>query len=139
MSANKTWAQRTKEATEASPTSNLKQVGNFEPFVQVFSTSAPTDKSLANTVQIKPGDELLGIYEGFATVGAQKTPLYRIRTDKGLVGIFGSGQLNKKMAQVAEGAEVSISYTGKQAMTTGQYAGTKAHQYNVAASVLKTA
>lgn len=135
--SGKTWAQRTKEATNA-----LKPVsvnGNdLEPITTYYQLTAPRTGAPDTAARLEEGQTINGVYEGNFTTKKFGTKMYKVRTDSGkLVAITGSAQLNMLMAKVADGAEVSITYNGKEVIKKGRYEGKEAHGFSVAASELK--
>jgi len=90
---------------------------------QIASFLSPND--------MKAGQELSGTYLGSFQCGPYKTFTHKIETADGVIGVNGSGMLNKKLALVTQGADVTIVYTGKQPIAKGPFAGTNAHQFKV--------
>lgn len=65
----------------------------------------------------KAGDSIAGFYLGMRTnVGENKANLYSLRTDKGVISIWGSTVLNTKLPFLKEGDDINIIYLGE---TTG--------------------
>lgn len=91
--------------------------------------------SFLGPADLAKGQELTGVYLGSAVMGPYSTLTHKIETKDGIIGLNGSGQLNKKIAQVVPGSEVTIVYNGTAEMKKGQFAGTKAHQFSVFADV----
>lgn len=139
MSKPNSWADRTKSALSTVDTSNLKPVdgGNLEKIVRYYQTSDLRPNATPLAAKLNVGDEILGVYAGNFVTKKFNTTYYKVRTQDGLVAVPGSGQLNKLMSKVAEGAEVKISYKGKETIEKGPMAGKQAHSFFVAASELK--
>lgn len=58
-------------------------------------------------------------------------PSYKLRTADGIVVVNSAGQLDSKMAEVAVGELVRITYMGQEKMKTGKWKGKLAHQFKV--------
>jgi hypothetical protein len=131
------WANRVKSDLSATPTSQLKRVGgggNLEPIATYFQFTAPKQGAPNTAQQLKEGMSILGIYEGSFTTKKFGTTYHKVKTDKGLVAIPGSGQLNSLMKNVVRGAEVQVVYEGKETIQKGNFAGKQAHKFIVSAS-----
>lgn len=65
----------------------------------------------------KKGDSLIGIYvDSFTYVGKKfhnEGHAYKIRTDAGMKTVFGTGRLDRAMAEVPKNSEVQITYLGR--------------------------
>lgn len=134
------WANRTKQALAAVPASELKPVGGgtleeISTFVQFTTPKAGAPKAR----QLNKNESVQGKYEGSFVTKKFNTTYYKIREGGALVAVQGTGQLNKLMAKVAEGAEVKITYRGKETIEKGPMAGKAAHAFYVAASEQKAA
>lgn len=133
------WANRTKTAANATNISeaNLVDVGGsskFENVSKYYGYTTPKE-GRTNSAQLQEGDTFLGTYEGFFIGKQYGTKTYKVRTnEEGLIGITGSGLLNKLMESVNPGATVKIVYRGQETMEKGKYAGRKAHAFTVRAS-----
>lgn len=139
MSNANTWANRTKAALSSADTSNLKPVGGgtLEPITKYYQFNAVSPKAGPNAAQMQEGASIQGTYEGSFTTKKFGTLMFKIRTADGLVAVTSTGQLKQRMSKVADGAEVKITYRGKEKIERGAMAGKQAHAFNVAASELK--
>jgi hypothetical protein len=75
-------------------------------------------------VKFEAGDELTGRYRGFKKTRSSKpgeqSTLHKFESYDGeAIGVWGSYQLDAKLAKVVEGAWVWIQYLGKQQMASG--------------------
>lgn len=133
------WANRTKAALTTVDASNLKPVGGQGggAISKFYRMTAPKDASDPKSAQLVSGQAILGLYKGSFVTKNYGTTFYKIETTEGLVAVPGSGQLNKLMEKVAEGAQVQITYKGKETISQGKFAGKEAHSFLVAASELK--
>ena len=62
----------------------------------------------------KAGDFIAGIYLGMRTeVGENKANLYSLRTDKGVISIWGSTVLDTKLPFINENDDIKIVYLGE--------------------------
>jgi hypothetical protein len=95
-------------------------------------------KEFLGPKELKEGQKIAGIYQGTFVCGPYKTVTHKIETETGLVGLNGSGMLNKKLAMVEPGANVTVVYEGTQPIEKGRYKGTKAHQFRVLTDNVKT-
>lgn len=132
------WANRTKTAL-AEVSDDLIQVGGggkkFESIAFYYSLSAPKIEN-GKTRQLKEGDEVVGTYEGNFKAGQFNKTTHKVKTTEGLVGVPGTGQLDKLLAKVAAGATVKIVYRGLDTIREGQFAGRPVHNFIVRASKL---
>jgi len=138
------WADRVKQDLATTPTKELKEVGGSFPKVDIFyQYEPPKPKAPPSARQLMPGTVILGTYRGSFTAKKYGTIYHKIQTENGLVALAGSpkgaGQLNKRMGQVVEGAEVKIVYNGKKVIEKGQFAGQESNDFTIAASELKVA
>jgi hypothetical protein len=140
------WANRTKEnlqtvAIETAPEEVLVNVGGgFEPITMFYRYKEPVNPTKSPYTVLVPGQVIQGEYVGsYISDQKYKKPTHKVRTEAGIVGLPSAGSIDKALAKVAEGAIVRITYNGKTPMKGGQYAGTPAHGFTVAASKLKQA
>lgn len=138
QTATSNWANRTKAALSTVDASNLKPVGGgsleeIATFVQFTTPKAGATKAR----QLNKDESVQGTYEGSFTTKKFNTKYYKIREAGNLVAVQGTGQLNKLMDKVVEGAEVKITYRGKEKIAKGAMAGKDAHSFFVAASEQK--
>jgi len=139
MSNTTNWASRTKAAlTSVSNTTvaadGFEAVGaggNFEKIIAYYQFNAPK-KAGGIARQLQAGSEVTGTYEGSFTGKTYGNTVHKVRTSEGLVGIPGSGQLDKLLSSVANGNIVKIVYNGKSAIKEGKFAGKLAHNFAVA-------
>lgn len=132
------WANRTKEALAAVPTSAVTTVNdgfepvganNFEPIVAYYQFTTPkSDKGR----QINVGDEFIGVYDGSFKGKTYGNLTHKLRTTEGIIGLPSAGQLDKLLGQVAPGTTVKVTYKGKQQIKEGKFAGKTAHGFSVA-------
>lgn len=131
------WANKVKEDLTNTPVKELKRVGGSLPDISVYyQYTAPKPTAPPSSRQLKAGTTINGTYEGSFTTKKFGTVFHKVNTTNGLIAIQGSGQLNKLMAKIANGAEVQIVYEGSEVMKRGNFAGKSAHNFQVAASDL---
>ena len=132
------WANRTKTAL-AEVSDDLIQVGGggqkFEPIVAYYSLTAPKNPN-GKTRQLEVGGEVVGTYEGSFKGGTYNKTTHKVRTTEGIVGLPGTGQLDKLFAKVATGATVKVIYRGLDTIKEGQFAGRPVHNFILRASKL---
>lgn len=144
----KNWANKTKDTLQEISSDGLKPVGGraeLEPIAFYYNYTTPKNPNPKSRLLAK-GSEILGVYEGsFVTnreasdKGLEKPAyIHKVRTTEGIVGVSGSGKLNKNILQVKEGAQVKLVYLGKEKINSGPYAGKGAHDFVVRASELKS-
>jgi hypothetical protein len=82
---------------------------------------------------ITAGEEITGNYLGSFKAGSKiKSLVHKVElADGNVVGINGSGMLNKKLEKTTVGSNITILYEGKKEITSGEWTGTNAHQYKV--------
>jgi hypothetical protein len=81
--------------------------------------------------QMKAGDTVSGIYQGFFTDRYQKRA-HKIQLANGTQGVInGSAQLDKLLEQVEVGDSVEVIYRGLKKMTSGKFPGKDAHTFDV--------
>lgn len=133
--ANKSWATATKaQLNTVTVDDGLKSVGNsYEPIVAYYSLTQPKSGN-TNSRLLEEGAEINGTYEGSFTGKKFGKKTHKVRTNEGLIGLPGSGQLDKLMGLVKQGATVKVIYQGKKEISSGQYAGKPAHVFIVRAS-----
>lgn len=131
------WANRSKAALSTVDASNLKPVNGggeeIATFVQFTTPKAGSTKAR----QLNKDESVQGKYEGSFVTKKFNTTYHKVREGGTLVAVQGTGQLNKLMEKVAPGAEVKITYRGKEAIAKGPMAGKSAHSFLVAASEMK--
>lgn len=135
---NTKWANRTKDALAAVPTSavvvkndGFEDVGtnNFEPIVAYYQFTVPkSDRGR----QINVGDEFIGSYDGSFKGKTYGNLTHKLKTAEGIIGLPSAGQLDKLLGQVAPGTLVKVTYKGKQLIKDGKFAGKQAHGFSVA-------
>ncbi len=77
------------------------------------------------------GYKVEGRYRGLFT-GGDYEPGFKVETkDGGTVVLNHAGQLRSRFSGVQEGELVQVEYLGKSAIESGQFKGTKAHQFKV--------
>lgn len=133
------WANRTKEQLKEVADDELQPVGGegFDPISTFYRFTAPKKPGATPAKVLTEGDTFEGSYEGSFSSGTFEQTTHKVRTeDSGLIGLPGSGQLNKLMAKVVKGARVKIVYRGQEAIKNGKWAGKKAHTFTVRASQL---
>lgn len=138
MTTKNNWANRTKEALTEINDADLKPVGNgsLEPISKYYNFNPPKEGSTAE--QLLPNTTIYGTYEGSFTSKNFGSVTHKVRTEDGLlVGVPGSGQLNKLLDKVAKDSRVKITYRGKEKIASGAFAGKQAHSFIVAASAFK--
>lgn len=124
------WANRGKAAiAAAAPQKGRKLTSGGGGEIKFYNT--PTTKYPNPANKLEAGVEFTGTYEGAIESKQFGSLTHKVGTSEGMVGIPGSGQLNKALAQVNPGTNVTIVYKGKQAIQTGKYAGKEAHTYDV--------
>jgi uncharacterized protein with NRDE domain len=98
-----------------------------------LGNGAPIDEFL-NPKNLKKGQTVAGTYLGSYRSGTFNSLTFKIKleSDGRLIGLSGGGQLAKKMANVPEGSYVEVTYDGQSAIKSGQFKGTKAHNFRVA-------
>lgn len=128
-----TWANRGKQALEAAPESNLKPVGTSKETIVGYYSLTPRKNPSERARTLEAGGSIRGVYVGSYTDATYNKIIYKVRTEEGLVAVNSSTQLDKLMAEVPEGAEVKITYNGKNTINSGKYAGKQAHSFSVAA------
>lgn len=118
----------------------LVQVGGQEPIAFFYRTSAPKkgSKSTAPFKVLEKGQTISGTYERSFVSGKFKNATYVIRNTEGqLVGLPGTGGLNRAMGKLAEGSKVKITYQGMETIKGGEWAGNDAHAFVVLGNKLK--
>lgn len=87
--------------------------------------------------ELKPGDKFCGTYLDSFSCGEYETVSHKLLTSDGkILGINGTGQLNKTMTTVAKNAYAEITYKGQEVIQKGPRKGKMAHQWEVMASEL---
>lgn len=132
MSTNTNWAQRGKDAL-SSVEDNLKPVAGsgLETIIGYYSLS-PRKNPSAVARTLESGGSIRGVYAGKYTDATYNKTIYKVRTEEGLVALNSATQLDNLMTKVPEGAEVKITYNGKNTIKSGKYAGKQAHSFSVA-------
>lgn len=132
------WSNRTKEDLKEVADGELQSVGGegFDPISTFYRFVAPKKAGATPTKVLAKNDTFEGSYEGSFKGGTYEQVTYKIRTDEGLIGLPGCGQLDKLMSKVATGARVKIVYRGQEAIKAGKWAGRPAHTFAVRASKL---
>lgn len=148
MSKTTSWANRTKSdlaAVGAEELAALRPVGrnaDFEPINTYYQFTARKDGTVGEKARVlTKGTKIFGTFEGSFTKTQNnkfKKPTHKIRTAEGLVALPSSGQLDKLIAQVEEGAKILVTYNGKQEIKRGTYAGSLAHTFDVASDRQKS-
>jgi len=65
------------------------------------------------TYKLKEGDELVGFYQGKEEgIGENNSTIYNFKTDKGLIGVWGSTVLDTRFKNLEVGEEVKVVYLG---------------------------
>lgn len=116
----------------------MQQVGGLEPVSFFYRTKAPKNTSKHPFKILEKGESIRGRYERQFTTGKYKNPTYVIRLEDGkLVGLPGTGSLNRAMGKLAEGSKVIINYDGMSTIKGGEWAGSDAHNFTVFGNKLK--
>jgi hypothetical protein len=129
------WAQRGKEAlaTVSAVPAGMKKIGggggDLEP-IQFYAFNTPKNPESKTKVLVK-GTAITGTYEG-SFVGKQYgNTTHKIRTESGIAGLPGTAQINRDLANVAQGTKVQVVYTGKAKVKTGNNAGKEFHSFDI--------
>lgn len=101
--------------------------------VTLGSSGKSVDKWIKAS-ELKSGDKFVGTYLDSWTGGEYNTTTHKIEQEDGKVlGINGTGQLNKLMEKVQKGSAVEVHYAGKVKLDKGPMKGKHAHQFSVLA------
>lgn len=105
-----------------------------------LGNGTPIDEFL-NPKTLKKGQVVAGTYLGSYRSGTFNTLTFKVKleADGRTIGLSGGGQLAKKMANVAEGQYVEVTYDGQSKIKSGQYKGTLAHNFRVAVAADESA
>ncbi len=127
-------AALTNTADNSGSDEELQQVGGLEPVAFFYRTSAPKNPGKTKSAYkvLAKGDEITGTYERAFVNGKYKNPTYIIRNTEGqLVGLSGTGSLNRAMDKLEVGSKLKITYGGMSAIKSGEWAGSDAHNFTV--------
>jgi hypothetical protein len=135
MSNTGNWASRQKDALKAVEVkTELKEVSTGGGNITFYNFN-PSDRP--NTKVLTKGDTIEGKYLGSPIGKTYGNPYHKIETTEGVIALPSAGQLNKMIANVAEGADIKIVYNGKEKMGSGKFAGKEAHTFKLFASAFK--
>lgn len=99
--------------------------------ITLGSTVGMVDE-FVSPADLKAGAEIVGTYLQSYTGGQYNTTTHKLRNSNGtVIGLNGTGQLNKLMALVPKGATIKVVYEGKSTIKNGPNAGKKAHNFRV--------
>lgn len=74
----------------------------------------PEQEGDSNIWDKSKNPEIIGVYQGAQTnVGPNKSMLYKLETDDGVVKVWGSTVLDDRMSSAQIGQKVKIKYEGK--------------------------
>src|SRR3990167_1832931 len=63
--------------------------------------------------KLKENDELIGVYKGKEeNIGENNSTIYNFRTEKGMIGVWGSTVLDTRFKNLEIGEEVKVIYLG---------------------------
>lgn len=82
-----------------------------------------------NKKELKAGDKLEGIYQGFHEDKAKKK-IHHLETKEG-PRMINAGHLDWQLADVAPGTPVLITFMGQEKISKGNFQGNKAYVFNV--------
>jgi hypothetical protein len=127
----------------------LVQIGGLEPIALFFRTKAPKKATTAPFKVLEKGDTISGTYERSFIAGKFNNPTHLIRMAKDaapvagtevagkLVGIAGTGSLNRAIDKLLAGSKVKIVYEGMSTIKNGKWEGQDAHNFTAFGNKLK--
>lgn len=127
--------------TQGEDEGEYQQVGGLEPAAFFYRFNAPKKQPKQPFKILEKGQTITGTYVRTFIGGKFSNATHYLRLgDTGeLVGLPGSGRLNKALGKVVEGSKVKIIYNGMETIAKGDWEGQDAHTFVVFAKQLKQA